>query len=148
MPVLRWLRIFIPLLLVAVLVAGTVLVLTSRSDLQHSRDRVDGAWEQMHGALDSRYAALHKANDAVKDTPGPLKQIVKDVADDYAHWRDLGLHDPNNVVAGVETANALEADGRRLVAAARKAPRLTGDEATLSKVDAFAALQMPDQAAP
>src|SRR5262245_32745053 len=124
MPVLRWLRIFIPLLLVAVLVAGTVLVLTSRNDLQKSRNRVKDAWAPLRSSLDSRYFALRAANDAVRDTPGPLKQIGTDVASDYAHWRDLKDHDPTNVVAGVEAANALEADGRRLVIAARKAPRL------------------------
>src|SRR5690349_17858113 len=138
MPVLRWLRIFVPLLLVAVLVAGTVLVLTSRSDLQKSRARVDDAWEQIHGSLDSRYAALHKANDAVKETPGPLKQIVKDVASAYLHWTDLEAH-PQGVADSVTAANALEADGRRLVVAAHKAPRLAGNEKALAAVDAFAA---------
>jgi hypothetical protein len=147
MPVLRWLRIFVPLFLVAVLVAGTVLVLTSRNDLRKSRDRVEAAWKPLHTALDSRYDALHAANDAVKDTPGPLKQIVKEVASDYAHWRDLNEHDPTNVKAGVDAANALEADGRRLVIAARKAPRLAGNEPALSKVDAFAARPVPDEAA-
>ena len=146
MPVLRWLRIFVPLLLVAVLVAGTVLVLTSRSDLQKSRDRVDASWQGLQPSLNSRYAALHKANDAVKDIPGPLNEIVKEVAADYRHWGDLEAH-PQGVADEVAAANALEAAGRRLVVAAHKAPRLAGNEAVLGQVDAFAQRQMPEQAA-
>jgi hypothetical protein len=145
MPVLRWLRIFVPLLLVAVLVAGTILVFTSRSDLQKSRDRVDAQWDQLDGSLDSRYAALHRANAEVKDTPGPLTTVVKDVASAYAHWTDLAAH-PRGVADDVEAANALEAAGRRLVIAARKAPRLQGNEAALAAVDAFAARPIPEQA--
>jgi len=147
MPVLRWLRIFVPLLLVAVLVAGTVLVFTSRSDLQTSRRRVDDAWQPLSRSLADRYGALHTAYTAVNETPGPLKQIVHDVSSDYAHWRDLEEHDPSNVAAAVEAANALEADGRRLVRAARVAPRLEGDETALSRVDAYAARPLPESAA-
>jgi hypothetical protein len=146
MPVLRWLRIFIPLLLVAVLVAGTVLVLTSRSDLQKSRGRVEDAWQPLFHSLDDRYGTLHTAYTAVNTTPGPLKQIVREVSSDYLHWRDLEQHDAGNVAAAVEAANALEASGRRLVVAARTAPRLKGDEARLSAVDAFAARPIPDSA--
>jgi hypothetical protein len=146
MPVLRWLRIFVPLLLVAVLVAGTVLVLTSRSDLQKSRQRVADAWEQLQPALNSRYGALHAANDAVKGTPGPLNNIVREVASDYSHWRDLEAH-PQSVADDVEAANALEAAGRRLVVAAHKAPRLDGNEEVLGQVDAFAERRVPEQAA-
>jgi hypothetical protein len=146
MPVLRWLRIFVPLLLVAVLVAGTVLVFTSRSDLQSSRRRVDDSWSPLRTALDSRYLTLRTANDAVKNTPGPLKQIAAQVASDYKHWRDLEEHDSGNVAAAVEAANALEAGGRRLVRAARVAPRLQSDQAALSAVDAFAARPIPEPA--
>jgi hypothetical protein len=146
MPVLRWLRIFVPLLLVAVLVAGTVLVLTSRSDLQKSRERVDDAWEQLDRSLDARYDELHRANAAVKSTPGPIAQIVKDVTSAYAHWTDLEAH-PRGVADEVAAANTLEAMGRRLVVAARKAPRLAGNEEALAAVDAFAALRLPEQTA-
>jgi hypothetical protein len=145
MPVLRWLRIFVPLLLVAVLVAGTVLVLTSRSDLQKSRERVDEVWGRLDRSLDARYAALHSANTAVKGTPGPLAQIVKDVASAYTHWTDLEEH-PRGVADEVAAANTLEATGRRLVVAAGKAPRLEGDEDALAAVDGFAALRMPELA--
>jgi hypothetical protein len=146
MPVLRWLRIFVPLLLVAVLVAGSVMVWTSRSDLRESRQRVDEAWQPLHDALRDRYNTLHAAYTAVNDTPGPLKQIVREVSSDYSHWRDLEKHDPGNIAAAVQAANSLEAGGRRLVVAARAAQRLQGDEQKLSAVDAFAARPMPESA--
>jgi hypothetical protein len=143
MPVLRWLRIFVPLLLVAVLVAGTVLVLTSRSDLQKSRDRVDQEWEGLNRSLNARYDALHRANAAVKSTPGPLQQVVKDVTSAYAHWTDLEEH-PRGIADEVAAANALEAAGRRLVVAANQAPKLEGNETVLAAVDRFAALRLPE----
>jgi hypothetical protein len=144
MSVLRWLRIFVPLLLVAVLVAGTVLVLTSRSELRDSRSQVDREWDALDRDLDARYDALHRAKEKVKDTPGPLAQIVKDVTSAYAHWTDLERH-PRDVADEVAAANQLEAAGRRLVVAANAAPRLEGDEDALAAVDHFAALRLPER---
>ena len=146
MPVLRWLRIFVPLLLVAVLVAGTVLVLTSRSDLQSSRARVEKEWERLDRSLDGRYDMLHRANAAVNDTPGPIQQVVKDVTSAYQHWTDLEAH-PRGVADEVAAANELEATGRRLVRTAHNAPRLEGNEDALAAVDRFAALRLPEGAA-
>src|SRR3954471_23185686 len=146
MSVLRWLRIFIPLLLVAVLVAGTVLVLSSRSELNKSRGRVDRAWSALHPALHDRYEALHVANEAVKDIPGPLHRIVLEVDGDYSHWHDLEVHDASSLSAEVEAANDLESVGRRLVVAARAAPRLTDNQPALGAVDAFAKLGLPETA--
>ena len=80
MHLLRLLRIFIPLLLLAAIVAGGVVVVTSRSDLQRSRKEVDTRWTPLRNDLDSRYDALAAANDAVRPVPGPLHQIVSQVA--------------------------------------------------------------------
>ncbi len=44
---LRLLRIFIPLLIIAAIVAGFIVVLSSRSELQSSRRTVDEAWSQL-----------------------------------------------------------------------------------------------------
>jgi hypothetical protein len=146
MPVLRWLKIFVPLLLVAVLVAGAVVVFSSRSELQKSRGRVDDAWAELHRDLRVRYDALHTANDAVKDVTGPLGKIRREVADDYVRWRDLDERD-GSVASEVEAANALESSGRRLVFAALAAPRLKGNQEKLGKIDAYATLPLPDSAA-
>jgi hypothetical protein len=147
MPVLRWLRIFVPLLLVAVLVAGVVLVFSSRSDLKDARGRVDAAWEPLHTQLDSRYDVLHTAftYDPIKTVPGPFHSIVRQAANSYQHWRDLESHN-GSVGAEVQAANDLEAAARRLVYAAHQAPRLKGNQAALDKVDAYNAQRIPSTA--
>ena len=145
MHVLRFLRIFVPLLLVAAIVAGAVVVLTSRNDLQRSRKRVDDAWSQLRPALNQRYDALAAANDAVKSIPGPLHQIVDQVGTQYGQWQHLE-HDGGSVTSEVVAANDLESLGRRLVLAARAAPRLSTDPAALGKVNTFAALTPPGAA--
>ena len=146
MLVLRILRIFVPLLLVAAIVAGTVLVLTSRSDLRRSRHAVEDAWPPLRGALDTRYKVLSVADDAVKSVPGPLHQIVTDVEAAYASWRSLEQHDAS-VASEVAAANDLESLGRQLVAAARVAPRLSGNTAALAEIGAYDKLAPPPSAA-
>jgi len=147
MPVLRWLRIFVPLLLVAALVAAVVLVFSSRSDLSDARGRVDDAWVPLRHQLDSRYDVLHTAfaDDALRTVPGPFHAIVQNVAFAYQHWRDLETHD-GSVSSEVQAANDLEAAGRRLVYAAHQAPRLKGRQSALDKVDTYASQTTPGDA--
>ena len=147
MSVLRWLRIFLPLLLVAVLIAAVVLVFSSRNDLRDARGRVDSAWVPLHRQLDSRYNVLHTAfaANSVKTVPGPLHLIVQTVANAYQHWRDLETHD-GSVAAEVAAANDLEAAGRRLVLAAHQAPRLKGNQTALANFDAYDAQPTPSAA--
>jgi hypothetical protein len=142
MYVLRLLRIFIPLLIVAAIVAGTVLVLTSRSDLQRSRKQVDVAWGELRTPLDSRYQTLAAANDEVKTVTGPLHEIFDQVAVAEANWQNLE-HRSGSVSAEVVAANDLEGLGRRLVLAARAAPRLRGNTAALDAITKFATLSPP-----
>ena len=148
MPVLRWLRIFVPLLLVAVLVAAVVLVFSSRSDLKDARGRVDAAWVPLQQDLGSRYDVLHVAftDDSIKSVSGPFHSIVRQTANSYQHWRDLVTHD-GSVAAEVQAANDLEAAGRRLAYAAHQAPRLKGNQPALAKVDAYTAQSIPSTAA-
>jgi hypothetical protein len=146
MHVLRLLRIFIPLLLVAAVVAGTILVLTSRSDLQRSRRQVDSAWAPLRDSLDRRYESLAAANEAVKPVPGPLRQLVAQVSAALGNWQSLERHG-GSVTSEVVAANDLESLGRRLVVAAKAAPRLTGDQAALGPVGTYAALAPPGAAA-
>ena len=61
-----------------------------------------------------------------------------------ANWRNLESND-GSVAAQVTAANQLEALGRRLVVAARAAPRLTGKPA-LASVCAYASSAPPDAA--
>src|SRR5258705_4579722 len=108
MRVLRLLRIFIPVLVIAAIVAGVIIVLSSRSELQSSRRQVGEAWTVLEGKLDTRYAKLKAADDAVRSIPGPLQQIVKQVDTAEITWRDLRAHG-GSVAAQVTAANKLEA---------------------------------------
>jgi hypothetical protein len=143
---LRLLRIFIPLLLVAAVVAGIVVVLTSRNELQSSRHQVDAEWKSLRPALDERYTNLQVANDSVKSVPGPLHQISTQVSAAYATWHDLEQHN-GSVSSEVTAANNLESLGRRLVLSARAAPRLVGQTTALGAISAYAGLQPPASAA-
>jgi len=142
MHVLRLLRIFIPLVVVAAVVAGTVVVLTSRNDLQRSRTQVDRAWTPLRTMLDSRYRTLASADDVLTSVPGPLHQLVAQVAAAYTTWQTLEQHGAN-VTSEVVAANTLESLGRRLVLAARAARRLTNDATALVPINTFAALTPP-----
>jgi hypothetical protein len=139
---LRLLRIFIPLLLVAAIVAAVVVVLTSRNELQTSRKNVASSWTTLHGDLDKRYAALAFANDAVSGVPGPLHAIATKVTAGYNAWKRHG-----SVASQVNAANNLEALGRRLVLAARAAPRLQGNTKALSAIATYAGMPPPATAA-
>ena len=144
MKVLRLARIFIPLLLVAAIVAGIVVVLTSRSELQSSRRAVEDTWTPLRTGLDERYVALALANNAVRTVPGPLHAISTQVTSGYADWQRV--EKGNNVSSQVNAANNLEALGRRLVLAARAAPRLTGQTTALAAMAAYAARKPPPAA--
>ena len=116
---LRLLRIFIPLLLIAAIVAGAALVLSSRSDLRTARQDVDNAWKPLRSALDTRYGTLATADNAVRATPGPLHQLVTDIDNADANWRTLESTG-GSVAAQVSAANELEALGRQLVLTAHR----------------------------
>jgi hypothetical protein len=140
---LRLLRIVIPLLVIAALVAGVIIVLSSRSELQSSRRQVDEAWAQLDRQLATRFDKLKAANDAVRTIPGPLHKIVEQIDHAETSWRDL--RSDGSVAAQVSTANTLEALGRRLVLAARAARRLQGKPALVT-VNEFASTAPPDAA--
>jgi hypothetical protein len=146
MHVLRLLRIFIPLLLVAAIVAGVIVVVTSRSDLQRSRQQVDATWVPLRNDLDARYHVLAGATEAVRSIPGPLHQLVTQVIAAYGDWQVLERHGAG-VASEVGAANDLESLGRRLVIAARAAPRLVGNTSALGVIGVYAARAVPKSAA-
>ena len=143
---LRWLRIFIPLLVIAALIAGVIVVLTSRSELQSARRQVNATWGPLRGELDKRYTVLEAANAAAKNVPGPLHLIVTQVDTAAKDWHDL-VTNGGSVGAQVTAANKLEALGRRLVQAARKAPRLQG-KTELTTINNYASSEPPRGIAP
>ena len=139
---LRLLRIFIPLLLVAAIIAAVVVVLTSRNELQSSRRKVQDTWTPLRGDLDQRYVALALANNAVINVTGPLHAISTQVTSAYNQWQGLERQH-GGISAEVTAANNLESLGRRLVLAARAAPRLKGDTKALAAIAAYAGLPAP-----
>jgi len=145
MHVLRLLRIFVPLLVVAALVAGAIVVLTSRNDLRDSRTHVDTAWSRLRTDLDARYVTLAAANGAVSATPGPLREITGALGRELSDWAGLERQHAS-VTAEVNAANALESLGRRLIAASGQAPRLVGNTAAFTKLHAYAASKVPASA--
>jgi hypothetical protein len=138
---LRLLRIFIPLLIIAALVAGVIIVLSSRSELQSSRRMVNEAWAQLDRQLTPRFDKLEAATDAVRTIPGPLHQIVQRIDSAETDWKEFRSNG-GSVAAQVSTANTLEALGRRLVLAAHAARRLQGKPG-LATVDEFASTAPP-----
>jgi hypothetical protein len=143
MHVLRLLRIFIPLLLVAAIVAGIVVVMTSRNELKQSHDQVESTWIPLRTALDQRYNTLDAARTAVQSVPGPVKEVAAEVATAYDNWHKHS----GSVSSQVANANNLESLGRRLVVVSRAAQRLQGQTAALNAVNTFAALKPPTQSA-
>jgi hypothetical protein len=144
---LRLLRIFIPLLLVAAIVAGIVVVMTSRNELQSSRREVEDTWKPLRGDLDDRYGKLTAANEAVKTVPGPLHAISTKVTAAYGDWTRIERQQ-GSVSSEVNAANNLESLGRRLVLAARAAPRLAGQKAALAAITTYSSLAAPSAADP
>ena len=138
---LRWLRIFIPLLVIAAIVAGVIVVLTSRSELQSARRQVNTTWRSLRAELNTRYQVLAAADAAVKDVPGPLHRIVVQVEAAAKEWSDL-RDNGGSVAKQVTAANKLEALGRRLVQAARAAPRLRG-KTELGTINTYASSPPP-----
>ena len=133
---LRLLRIFIPVLLIAAIVAGVIVVLTSRSELQSARRQLNEAWQPLGTELDARYKVLAQADGALKSIPGPMRPIVTQVEAATNDWQELRRNDAS-IASQVTTANKLEALGRRLVQAARAAPRLEG-KPELATINSYA----------
>ena len=143
MHVLRLLRIFIPLLLVAAIVAARVARARRRAPICSARaTQVERRLGTAAPGLDARYRRARRGRTtAVTPVPGPLHQIV-----DAGRRRvraagsDLERHG-GSVTSEVDAANTLESLGRRLVLAAqRRAPLERQPGGARRTVDAFAAL--------
>jgi len=141
MHLLRLLRIFIPVLVIAAIVAVVIVVLTSRSELQSARRQVNATWQPLQEELDTRYRVLAATDTELKSIPGPLHRIVVQVESATNDWRNLRANH-GSVASQVSTANELEALGRRLVQAARAAPRLRG-KPELATINSYASSTPP-----
>jgi hypothetical protein len=143
---LRVVRAILPLVLVLVVVALLVLVFTARPDLESAQRDVDKTWTPLQPALTQRYTLLRATNEAVRDVPGPVHELVGEVDVALARWQDVGETNAN-VAARVAAADRLEALGRRLVLASRASARVQANPTAKAAVDAFAATGSPAAAA-
>ena len=135
MHVFRLLRVLLPLVILAVVVGGAVSVLKARPDLQHAEHAVQTAWSPLETELTTRYDTLSKADDALRDLPGPVGDLARTLHTALLRWQAAR----GNAPAGVDAANALEALGRRLVTAARTSDRTRNDPAVVELLDRYAA---------
>jgi hypothetical protein len=136
----RVLRVLLPFVVALLVVAVLVLVFTARPNLQHAKTQVKQQWTPLERALTVRYFVLATANASVHNTPGPVHQLVGPVDAALGRWSTL-QRTKAGIGSKVEAANSLEALGRRLMAAARRSPRVQG--AARTKIDAYAAAAVP-----
>ncbi len=143
MHVLRVVRVLLPVLIVAAVVAAGSSVLSARPDLQKAKGNVDSSWSTLAGQLDHRYVLLAAVNDQLRPIPGPMHTLVVRQDAALAHWRDARAH--GSVAAQVRAANDVEALGRRVVTTGAASPRVQGNNGFVTAVDKF--LHYPSQQA-
>lgn len=137
MHVLRVVRVLLPVLIVAAVVAAGSSVLSARPDLQKAKGKVDSSWATLSGQLNHRYLLLAAVNDQLRTVPGPVHTLVTQQDAALAHWRDTRAH--GGVAAQVQAANELEALARRVVTTASASPRVQGNTGVITAVGKFLA---------
>ena len=139
----RVLRVLLPFLIALLVVAVLVLVFTARPNLQHAKSNVNKQWVPLESKLTARYFVLATANAAVRNTPGPVHQLVASMDTALGRWSALE-RTHGSIAAKIQAANTHEGLGRRLVAAARHSPRVQGD--VRAKIDQYANSAVPPAA--
>ena len=145
MRVWRVLRIAIPVLLVAVLVAGVVAVFAARPDIESAKDDVDAQWAKLVPALTVRYDALARGDEPLKAIPGSTRWVASDVATALQRWRQV--EDGGAIEAQVRAANNVEAASRRMLVVVTDSPRVKGNNAVLQPLGTYIATPAPDPTA-
>jgi hypothetical protein len=131
----RW----ILLALIVVLVGGAAtLVLTQQPKLDDARNKVDAAWTPLRapGELPLRYQTLVGALSAFDAAGGKDRAVSKDLHAALDQW-DTSLRD-GDAGSQATAANAVEAQGTRLVANALGSERLKADPAVTDSLAKFA----------
>ena len=136
MHVLRVVRVLLPVLIVAAVVAAGSSVLSARPDLQKAKRNVDSSWSSLAGQLDQRYLRLAAVDDKLRTTSGPIRPLVGDVDGALARWHDV-VRAHSSVATQVAAANDLEALARRLQATAAASPRVKSNAAALTAWSVF-----------
>ena len=134
----RW----ILLVLVVVLVGGAAaLVLTQQPKLDDARTAVDTHWKPLTAddQLPTRYRTLEGALSAFDAAGGTDRAVSRDLHAALRAWN--GAVEGGDEGTQAEAANAVEAQGRRLVANALGSPRLAADKAVTDSLVKFAQTQ-------
>lgn len=125
MRVWRVLRVLLPVLVVAVLVAGVVAVLAARPDIESAKDDVDAEWALLVPTLTERYRLLADAEEQLQRIPGSVRTVATDVDTALQQWRQ---HENAGAIdAQVRAANDVETAGRRLLVVVTGSPRVEAD---------------------
>lgn len=126
-------------MLVVVLVGGAAaLVVTQRPKLDDARTKIDAAWRPLRAAdqLPLRYQTLTGALSAFDAAGGTDRAVSKDLHAALGAW-DRALKG-DGATAQVQAANAVEAQGTRLVANALGSARMKSDRAVTDSLTKFA----------
>jgi hypothetical protein len=145
MRVWRVLRVLIPVLIVAVLVAGVVAVFVARPDIESAKDDVDAQWAKLAPALTVRYDALAQADEPLKAIPGSIRTVANDVDTALQRWRQV--EDGGAIDAQVRAANSVEAASRRMLVVVTDSPRVKGNNAVQQPLLVFIGTPAPDPTA-
>jgi hypothetical protein len=131
----RW----ILLALIVVLVGGVAaLVLTQQPKLDDARSKVDTAWKPLRGSdqLPVRYQNLTGALSAFDAAGGKDRAVSNDLHAALDRWGTALRGD--DAGAQASAANAVEAQGTRLVANALGSERIKADKAVTDALTRFA----------
>jgi hypothetical protein len=106
----RWIVLVVVALLVAVVLAGVLLV---RPDLVETRDRVDARWDALRSDLAERYEQLAAVTTALDGAGANERSVTRDLREELDRWSELRGRKQIDREGEATSANNLEALARR-----------------------------------
>lgn len=130
----RWIVLLVAVLLVAVALAGVLLV---RPDLVDARDRVDARWSDLRSALIDRYDALDAVANALDAAGASDRAVTRALRQELTRWSEVSGRPSSDAALEATIADDLEALARRVKANRTASDRLRGDKPLADAVLAF-----------
>ena len=130
----RWIVLVVVVLLVAVSLAGVLLV---RPDLVDARDRVDARWAVLRSDLTARFDALDAVVEAFDAAGAGDRSVTRALRRELGHWAELRGRRHVDAAAEAASADTLEALARRAEANRTASDRLRADPTLAAAVDGF-----------
>jgi hypothetical protein len=137
----RWIVLVLVVLLVAVVLAGVLLV---RPDLVDARDRVDARWDALQSELTDRYVALSTVTSALDAAGAEDRGVTRELHRELERFVDLREGKQADRALQAANANDLEALARRARANFEQSDRLHGDQNLLAAFQAFDQQVVPE----